>query len=57
MVRSAAISFVLNLEIEFVLSNIDKWRPVVTVLRPFVIDAAAISDELEDRNRITWSEL
>ena len=59
MVRTTAIDFVLNLEIEITLpDNIDKRRPVVTVLRPFAIDAAAVSDELEDGNRINeWGEV
>ena len=53
MVGTTAIDFVLNLEVEIVLpGNIDKWRPIVTVLRPFAIDATAVSDELEDGNRI-----
>ena len=59
MVGTTAIDFVLNFEIEIVLAgNIDKRRPVVTVLCPFAIDAAAVSDELKDSNRINeWGDL
>ena len=52
VVRSTAVNLVLDLDIHVAASNVGKWSPILTILRPLTICASTISDELRENKRV-----